>query len=453
MGTVSVVGVGKAYKQYAKRWHRVVDWLAKGDEPRHGLHWALRDVSFEVGQGEAVAIIGANGSGKSTLLKVITGTTQSTTGRAIVSGRVAALLELGMGFHPDFTGRENAYMAGQLLGMSRSEIDALMPQIESFAGIGEYIDRPVRIYSSGMHVRLAFSVATARRPELLIVDEALSVGDASFQIRSFDRIREFQKLGTTLLLVSHDLAAVRSICARALWLDKGHVRAYGDTLGVVDAYMAWVYGQRQKIDLPAAPAGPADSAEPAVAQPPEPEEIMPRDVRQDLINSSTLRNDIRVFAFDRDAAKWGNGAIRMTSARLCSSSGETLTWIMGGEKVRVELNAVAYEDKPSVLIGFVVKDRTGQPLFGDNTYLRFMDNPISVRAGEHIRAEFDFRMPVLRGAAYVMAVAVATGTQPDHVVEEWIDEAIRFESHNYQTIQGLVGIPMQDIRVTISTAS
>ena len=181
MGAIVVTSLGKAYKQYPTRWSRLAEWVIPG-RPRHKLKWVLRDVSFSVQPGEAVGLIGINGAGKSTLLKLITGTTQPTTGTVFMEGRVAALLELGMGFHPDFTGRQNVYMAGQLLGMTVEEIAALMPEIEAFAEIGDYMDQPVRVYSSGMQMRVAFSVATARRPDILIVDEALSVGDAYFHI-------------------------------------------------------------------------------------------------------------------------------------------------------------------------------------------------------------------------------------------------------------------------------
>jgi lipopolysaccharide transport system ATP-binding protein len=350
-----------------------------------------------------------------------------------------------MGFHPDFTGRQNAYTAGQLLGFGLHELEALMPAIEAFAAIGEYIDQPVRIYSSGMQVRLAFSVATARRPDVLIVDEALSVGDAQFQLKSFDRIREFQAQGTTLLLVSHDLAAIRSICDRVIWLDKGAVRALGDTRSVVDEYLASIYSHKQNVEIEPE-ASPANA--PADAPPRLPADFA--DCRREFVNGTTLRNDIRALPFDRAAAKWGNGDVRITGASLVNPAGEPVTWIMGGESVRMKITAVAMADKPSVLVGFTVKDRTGQSLFGDNNYLRDIDHPVAVRAGDDIAAHFDFRMPVLPGGTYFVAVATATGTQADHVMEEWIDEALRFESLNYQSIQGLLGIPMHDIRVSVT---
>src|SRR5450755_346142 len=219
MGTVRVTQLGKAYKQYPTRWSRLAEWIVPFAPPRHTLKWVLKDVNFHVAVGEAVGIIGINGAGKSTLLKLITGTAAPTAGSIAMTGRAVALLELGMGFHPDFTGRQNAFMAGQLIGLRTEEIEAITPEIEAFAEIGDYIDQPVRVYSSGMQMRLAFSVATVKRPDILIVDEALSVGDAYFQHKSFERIREFKRQGTTLLLVSHDKTAIQSICDRAILLD------------------------------------------------------------------------------------------------------------------------------------------------------------------------------------------------------------------------------------------
>ena len=238
MSYIRVKNVGKAYRQYHSKTGRLIEWLSPLNTKRHNLKWILSDINFEVAPGEAVGIIGINGAGKSTLLKLITGTSRPTTGEIEISGRVAALLELGMGFHSDFTGRQNVYMSGQLLGLSSEKITELMPQIEEFAEIGDYIDQPVRVYSSGMQVRLAFSVATAIRPDVLIIDEALSVGDAYFQHKSFERIRKFRQEGTTLLLVSHDKQAIQSICDRAILLNKGHIEMEGEPEAVMDYYNA-----------------------------------------------------------------------------------------------------------------------------------------------------------------------------------------------------------------------
>ena len=256
---IAVSGLGKAYKHYPTRWARLIEWLDPRGKLRHSLHWVLKDINFSIEPGEAMGIVGVNGAGKSTLLKIITGTTQSTAGSVHIAGRIAALLELGMGFHPDFTGRQNALMTGQLLGHSVEEMAALMPHIEAFAEIGDYIDQPVRIYSSGMQVRLAFSVATASRPDILVVDEALSVGDAAFQRKCFRRIEGFQDEGTTLLLVTHDVETVKKICNKALYLRAGGQAGFGAAKAVCDAYEKDLFGGSRKR-LPgagaAAPAAP-----------------------------------------------------------------------------------------------------------------------------------------------------------------------------------------------------
>jgi lipopolysaccharide transport system ATP-binding protein len=262
-GVITVANLGKAYKQYPTRWSRLAEWVLPNGKPRHELKWVLKDISFTVRPGEAVGIVGINGAGKSTLLKLITGTTVPTTGEAVVNGRVAALLELGMGFHPDFTGRQNVFMAGQLMGYSAGEIDGLMPGIESFADIGHYIDQPVRTYSSGMQVRLGFALATAKRPPILIIDEALAVGDAAFQRKCFRRIEEFSEAGTTLLFVSHDIETVKKLCRTAVYLRGGRIAAVGSAKTVCDRYERDLFGGAGRT---AEPAGGIEAA-PALIDP------------------------------------------------------------------------------------------------------------------------------------------------------------------------------------------
>ena len=243
--SLHVDGVSKAFRRYPSQWARAREWFFGGQT--HELIWVLRDISFEIPRGSAVGILGVNGAGKSTLLKIITGTTAATTGTVSVNGRVAALLELGLGFHGEFTGRQNARMSGQMLGLDLAEIDAALPEIESFAGIGDFIDQPVRTYSSGMQMRLAFSVATAVRPDVLIIDEALSVGDAAFQRKCFQRIEAYQQLGTTLLFVSHDSEAVKRLCDRAVFIHKGRIASEGPPRAVCDAYERQVFGGGESV--------------------------------------------------------------------------------------------------------------------------------------------------------------------------------------------------------------
>ena len=238
-GELHVQNLGKSYRQWGSEWRRMVSWFAPAIRPREE-HWVLKDVTFSVGPGETVGIVGQNGAGKSTLLKLITGTTRPTQGQVQLRGRVAAILELGMGFNPDLTGRQNAYHSAGLMGHSQADIERTMPEIEAFAEVGEYFDQPVRTYSSGMQMRVAFSVATAFKPDLLIVDEALSVGDSYFQHKSFDRIRQFRNEGVSIMLVTHGMGDVRTLCDRVILLDKGNVLKDGQPDEVVDYYNALI---------------------------------------------------------------------------------------------------------------------------------------------------------------------------------------------------------------------
>lgn len=308
MSYIKVHNVGKAYKQYTSKTGRLVEWISPFNTVKHKLKWILQDISFNVEPGEALGIIGINGAGKSTLLKLITGTAKPTCGDIALSGRVAALLELGMGFHSDFTGRQNVYMSGQLLGISVEKITELMPEIEEFAEIGDYIDQPVRVYSSGMQVRLAFSVATAIRPDILIVDEALSVGDAYFQHKSFERIREFRKLGTTLLLVSHDKQAIQSICDRAILLNKGRIEMEGEPESVMDYYNA-LLADKQNLSI------------------------------RQVENNGKLQT------------RSGSGEASITDIRLLNDEGESIEVATVGQPVNLQVKVHINEALPELVVG------------------------------------------------------------------------------------------------------
>jgi lipopolysaccharide transport system ATP-binding protein len=244
-----VEGVGKRYAKYDGVFSRLLNWLGVPVKAPYE-YWANKDISFSVPSGQAIAIIGQNGAGKSTLLKMITGTVRPTTGHISITGRVSAMLELGLGFNPEFTGRQNAYMSGGLMGLSNAELDALMPGIEEFAEIGDFFDQTLRVYSSGMQARLAFAVATAVRPDILIVDEILSVGDSYFQHRSFDRIKQFKEQGTSIILVTHGLSDVRSLCDHVILIDKGQILKQGSPDAVVDFYNALIaQKENEKINI------------------------------------------------------------------------------------------------------------------------------------------------------------------------------------------------------------
>ena len=386
MGRIQVNNLGKAYKQYPGRWSRLAEWLTPGNTVRHQLKWVLKGINFNVEPGESVGIIGVNGAGKSTLLKLITGTAQSTTGQVSISGRVAALLELGMGFHPDFTGRQNAIMAGQLLGMTAQEVTDHMPQIEAFAEIGEYIDLPVRVYSSGMQMRLAFSVATARRPDVLIIDEALSVGDAYFQHKSFDRIREFRKLGTTLLIVSHDKAAIQSICDRAILLDSGRLTKEGTPEEVMDFYNARL-SERENITI-----------------------------RQTVLADGKIQTSS------------GTGEATVSDIALFDERGERCEILDVGSPVTLHVKVLINDPIPRLVLGYMIKDRLGQVMYGTNTHIQSL--PIDdVKCGELITYNFAFPLNLGPGSYSVATALVSTDT---HLTNnyEWRDLALLFTVAN-----------------------
>lgn len=386
MGSITVTNLGKAYKVYPGRFARLKEWLLPFGTQRHTIKWVLQDLNFTVDPGEAVGIIGINGAGKSTLLKMLTGTTQPTTGSIQITGRVAALLELGIGFHPEFTGRQNAFMAGQLLGMKAEEIRALMPEIEAFAEIGDYMDMPLRVYSSGMQMRLAFSVATAIRPDILIVDEALSVGDAYFQHKSFERIREFRKQGTTLLIVSHDKQAIQSICDKALLLNQGKLTMEGRPEAVMDYYNALL----------------ADYQNQQITQ--------------------------KVSADGRLQTISGTGEASVTSIALLDEAERQLEVVDVGQSVRLRIEITVHKTIDRLVLGYGIKDRLGQVIYGTNTHLK--NQPLyNVAAGE--RCLFDIAFSANLGPG-TYSVQTAIVSADSHIASnyEWTDLALVFNVIN-----------------------
>lgn len=382
MGQIFVRDLGKAYKSYNNRWSRLAEWVMPGSKPRHSLTWVLQNINFKVEAGEALGIIGMNGAGKSTLLKLITGTTQPTTGSVEMTGRVAALLELGMGFHPDFTGRQNAYMSGQLLGYSVEELNRLMPEIETFAEIGDYIDQPVRMYSSGMQMRLAFSVATATRPDILIVDEALSVGDTYFQHKSFDRIRQFRKQGTTLLLVSHDKGAIQALCDKAILLSSGSLAMEGEPEAVMDYYNAML----------------ADKENHQVQQ-----------QAQEGGRTKTIS---------------GTGDVQLCSVELLNEANEPIEVGVVSQRVKLRVTAQTHKVVDDLVIGYLIKDRLGQAVFGTNTF-HHKQTLHNLEREQEVVCDFVFALGLGEGS---YSVTVAMHGDDTHVARnyQWCDRALVF---------------------------
>jgi lipopolysaccharide transport system ATP-binding protein len=386
-GSIHVSGLGKAYKRYPNHHARLLEWLWPR-RPRHELKWVLQDIDFHVEPGEAVGIIGINGAGKSTLLKLITGTAMPTRGGVTMHGRVAAMLELGMGFHPDFSGRQNALMAGQLLGLGAAEMASLMPEIEAFAEIGEYIDQPVRVYSSGMQMRLAFAVATARRPDVLIVDEALSVGDAYFQHKSFERIRSFREQGSTLLIVSHDKAAIQSVCDRAILLDAGRIAKQGTPEEIMDFYNAMIAERENQT------------------------------VRQETHESGKVQTIS------------GTGEATVAAIALLDADGEPAEVHGVGSAVTLQVKVAVHAPIANLTLGYRIKDRLGQPIFGTNTFHKAQPVP-AVAAGQELTFRFHFPLNLGPGS---YSIATALHSADTHLQDnyEWRDLALVFQVMNLQ---------------------
>lgn len=441
---ISVRGLGKRYEIYDQPGDRLKQFILPRMSRALGLSagqhfrefWALNDVSFEVGRGETLGIIGRNGSGKSTLLQMVCGTLNPTNGSIRIRGKVAALLELGSGFNPEFTGRENVHMNAALLGLRSDQIEARFDDIVAFADIGDHIEQAVKTYSSGMLVRLAFAVIAHVDADVLVIDEALAVGDAFFTQKCMRFLRNFMQTGT-VLFVSHDTASIRSLCNRAIWIDKGRMIAEGEPKEVCERYLEAFYeAQQGKLTTTRGKAETLKSRrEPG------------RDTRAALINSSTLRNDLRVFEFSPDAPSFGTGGAKFMDIRLLNEAGDHLSWILGGEPVRLQMTISAHQDLKSPIIGFFFKDHLGQTLFGDNTFLTYLDTDVEFSEGDDFECEFAFNMPILPKGNYSIQVAIATGTQEVHVQHQWIHDALIVRSESSSVASGLVGIPMTEIRI------
>ncbi|MBI4635697.1 MAG: ABC transporter ATP-binding protein [Candidatus Rokubacteria bacterium] len=406
---IVVTDVAKAYRRYVRPWHRLGEWLSAGRFAWHETFWALRHVSFAVAPGESVGIVGLNGAGKSTLLKILTGTAQPTEGQVWVGGRVAALLELGLGFHPDFPGRQNVLMAAQLMGLPSAQAAALLPEVEAFAEIGPYIDLPIRTYSTGMTVRLAFSAATAVRPDVLIVDETLSVGDAYFQHKCVRRIKEFKAAGTTILVVSHDAAAVKTLCDRALLLDRGRLIQDGRPDDVLDYYNALIAkrGASQEI------------------------------LQAEAASGRTTRS--------------GTFQARIAEVDLLGADGRSTRAFTVGERARIRCLVQFSASVSSPTVGILIRDRVGNDVFGTNTY---HTAPIEAEfaPGDELEVELEVGLNLGPGA-YTLTVAVHS--YATHLLDnyDWWDRVVGFEvlPGTHPVFVGTVWLPVR-IRTTTHRA-
>jgi lipopolysaccharide transport system ATP-binding protein len=434
---IRVENISKAYRLYEKPEDRLKESIhsrfnrmLKRDSVRYCKEFkALDDVTFEVGKGETVGIIGRNGSGKSTLLQIISGTLSPSSGQIDVTGRVAALLELGSGFHPDFSGRENVYMNAALYGMEAKEVDRKFDEIALFADLGDFLEQPVKTYSSGMMLRLAFAVIAQIDADILVIDEALAVGDAVFIQKCMRFIKTFQERGT-LLFVSHDLAAVQNLCQSAVWLEEGRVKASGTTLDITEAYLKStlqeIYGDGYQLQS-TAPAEENDSGEPVL----------------DYGATMSQQDNFSI------ARGWKTGAAELLNVTLSTRDNEAAGVLKGNEKVRMAIKAKANHFMGNPILGFIVRDRLGQDLFGENTLPFSSGKPMQVNEGEIFQAVFDFRLPILPNGEYVIMASVADGSLEDNVQHHYLHDALVLTISSSKVRWGLTGIPFEQVLMEI----
>jgi ABC-type polysaccharide/polyol phosphate transport system ATPase subunit len=390
---VLVQNVSKLYRLYRRPADRLRELLPRA-RPRHTDFWALRDIGFEVEKGETLGLVGPNGCGKSTLLQIVCGILQPTSGRVVTRGRIAALLELGAGFNPEFTGRENVYLNGEIMGLSRAEIDKAMPSIESFAEIGEFIARPVKEYSSGMYVRLAFSTAIHVDPEILIVDEALAVGDAVFANRCVRKFQELRERKVTVLFVSHDLGLVKQLSDRAILLLNGRIAAQGAPNDVINRYIGLVLAKEE----------------------------------------SKNKKDDRIHASFRH----GDGSSEILGVEILNARGEAATAVTGGEPITVRVRSRFHQAKSDPMVGILIRTRIGMDVYGTNTRLervRLGD----FQAGDELEVDFGVEC-WLTPQQYTLTVATQNADGTSH---DWLDDAVAFDVVDTRAAAGVANLRAQ----------
>lgn len=448
--SISVKNLSKCYQIYGHPRDRLKQfvmprlWRFIGRQDRQYFRefWALKDVSFDVKKGETVGIVGRNGSGKSTILQMICGTLNQTAGEIHTVGRIAALLELGSGFNPDFSGRENIYMSGALHGLSKEDIDQRFAAITAFADIGDFIEQPVKTYSSGMYVRLAFAVIAHVDAEILVIDEALAVGDAVFTQKCMRFLRKFKENGT-LVFVSHDMNSVLNLCERAVWLHHGQLRQIGESKDVAEAYLQYtlqeLYGQ--DAVLQALGASHVDSTTGSSG------------------SSNELGDDqwfidygaeFRISENLSQANGWKTGVGEILSVKLEHLTPQASDIFQGGERVKMVIKAKANQSIERPILGFLVRDRLGQDLFGENTLPFTSISPKSVEEGAIFTGEYVFRLPMLANGQFSVMASLADGDLYSNVQHHWLHDALILNVSSSRVRWGLVGVNFEAVELKVA---
>ena len=401
MNAVAFEGVSKSYSIYESPGDRLKELITFNRLSYHENFWALRDISFEIRRGETFCIVGENGSGKSTLLQIVAGILRPTSGSVEVNGRVSALLELGAGFNPEFTGRDNVYLNGSILGLSTKQIDRRYKEIEDFAEIGDFINQPVKTYSSGMVVRLAFAVAINVDPEVLLVDEALAVGDIYFRHRCMRKVHELRSRGITILFVSHAVGDVKAIGDRAMWIEKGRILEIGATDKVIAKYLASTAEKdTQYLALKKRPegAGPVASMHAA--------EIVDRIPNIDH--------------------RYGDGRAEVLGIAILDAQGNPLPLLKPESRIIVRISARAKEELQQPIVGFMIRNHLGVDFSGTNTTREDHELP-AMQRGDIFTVDFHVDLPELYPSSFSFSPAIADGTLASYKMCDWIDNAVTLQ--------------------------
>jgi ABC-type polysaccharide/polyol phosphate transport system ATPase subunit len=416
--SVEFHGVSKSYPIYASPGDRLKELVTLNRLRRHRDLWALKDVTFEVRRGETFCVVGENGAGKSTLLQMVAGILSPTSGTVNVNGRVSALLELGSGFNPEFTGRDNVYLNGAIVGFSAQEINRRYKEIEDFAEIGDFINQPVKTYSSGMVVRLAFAVAIHVDPEILLVDEALAVGDIYFRQRCMRKVHELRSRGITILFVSHAIGDVKAIGDRALWLDQGRVREIGDTDRVVAKYLAAIVEK--------------DSAYLTFQKRPPPQRMGAQSLPPEVVE--------HIPNVDH---RHGDGRAEVIGIAVLDPQGRPLQLLEPSSKIVVRISVRAKEDLSLPIVGFMLRNHLGMDFSGTNTARLGFDLP-PMRRDDVYTVDFHLQLPELYPGSFSFTPAIADGTLVSYKTCDWIDNAITLQmGHGGGDIYGFMHLPCE----------
>jgi ABC-type polysaccharide/polyol phosphate transport system ATPase subunit len=416
VNAVEFIDVSKSYAVYESPGDRLKELVTLNRRRFHRDFWALRDLTFSVRTGETFCVIGENGSGKSTLLQCVAGILQPTTGTVETRGRVAALLELGSGFNPEFSGRDNVYLNGSILGFSTAQMDQKFKEIEQFAEIGDFIDQPVKTYSSGMAVRLAFAVAIHVDPQILLVDEALAVGDIYFRQRCMRKVHELRTRGITILFVSHAIGDVKAIGDRTLWLEEGRIQELGDTEKVVAKYLAAMVEK--------------DSAYLTLSRRPRPERTAERVVAPEVVE--------HIPNIDH---RHGDGRAEVIGIAVMDAYGTPIHLLRPHSRIIVRVSVRAREDIPLPIIGFMLRNHLGMDFSGTNT-ARLGHDVAPMQAGDVYTADFHVDLPELYPSSFSFSPAIADGTLHSYRMCDWIDNAVTLQmGHGDGQIYGFMHLP------------